>query len=123
MVAGMDKARTTARHFYCRTGWVAIINFCWVNNTRLMTSGFRANCRLVLALLAALYAACAAAEQPRARVSLDFDWKFALGDPASAAAIGFDDSHWRKLNVPHDWSIEGPFVEDSKAGKAGGYAP
>lgn len=25
---------------------------------------------------------------------------------------GFDDSSWRKLNLPHDWGIEGPFVQE-----------
>ena len=32
------------------------------------------------------------------------------GIPPSAA--GFDDSAWRKLDVPHDWGIEGPFRDD-----------
>src|SRR5205823_3546470 len=24
----------------------------------------------------------------------------------------FDDSSWRKLNLPHDWGIEGPFKQE-----------
>jgi beta-galactosidase len=28
------------------------------------------------------------------------------------AAADFDDSAWRKLDVPHDWGIEGPFRDD-----------
>ena len=28
------------------------------------------------------------------------------------AAIEFDDSTWRALNVPHDWGVEGPFRDD-----------
>jgi beta-galactosidase len=28
------------------------------------------------------------------------------------AAPGFDDSAWRRLDVPHDWGIEGPFRDD-----------
>jgi beta-galactosidase len=35
----------------------------------------------------------------------------------------FDDRQWRKLDVPHDWSIEGSFAADNPSGKAGGYAP
>ncbi|HJX91667.1 MAG TPA: beta-galactosidase GalB, partial [Pyrinomonadaceae bacterium] len=31
-----------------------------------------------------------------------------------------DDSQWRTLNVPHDWSIEGAFDEKSPAGTGGG---
>ncbi|MCX7006985.1 MAG: hypothetical protein NTY53_07005, partial [Kiritimatiellaeota bacterium] len=33
----------------------------------------------------------------------------ASGTPSAAA---FDDSAWRKLTVPHDWGIEGPFRDD-----------
>jgi beta-galactosidase len=38
------------------------------------------------------------------------DWRFHRGDPEGgevrAEAPGFDDSEWRTLDVPHDWSIE-----------------
>lgn len=34
------------------------------------------------------------------------DWRFFLGDRAGASAAHFDDSQWRTLDVPHDWSIE-----------------
>src|SRR5258708_4616639 len=64
-----------------------------------------------------------AAQRGRERLSLDFDWRFSLGDPTNASSQAFDDSKWRKVNIPHDWSIEGPFSESNKAGKAGGYAP
>jgi hypothetical protein len=33
---------------------------------------------------------------------------------------GFDDAGWRLLDVPHDWSIEGPFGEEHPAGAGGG---
>src|SRR4051794_12093843 len=48
--------------------------------------------------------------------SFDFGWKFALvnrtgitdptGAYAQAASPAYDDSAWRSVNVPHDWSIE-----------------
>ena len=28
------------------------------------------------------------------------------------AQPGFDDSDWRKLNLPHDWGVEGPFKQE-----------
>jgi beta-galactosidase len=31
------------------------------------------------------------------------------GEDVSYVQPGFDDSSWRKLNLPHDWGIEGPF--------------
>jgi beta-galactosidase/beta-glucuronidase len=37
------------------------------------------------------------------------DWKFQLGDVSDAQQPDFNDSGWRKLNLPHDWSIEGKF--------------
>lgn len=37
---------------------------------------------------------------------VDENWRFRLGDPAGAQAREFDDSDWRVLDLPHDWSIE-----------------
>jgi len=38
--------------------------------------------------------------------SFDFGWHFIKGDPSGADAPTFDDSKWRVLDLPHDWSIE-----------------
>ena len=46
------------------------------------------------------------------RASFNDHWLFLKGDAADAANSAFDDSSWRKLDLPHDWAIEGPF--DSK---------
>ena len=54
---------------------------------------------------------------------MDFGWRFTLGDPPNAEKPTFDDTAWRQLNVPHDWSIEGPWSKDNPSGSAGGYAP
>ena len=72
----------------------------------------------------------------RERLLLDYGWRFALGnandpdkdfgfgklrgtgtfaksgDPGGPAGPRFDDSAWRKLDVPHDWAVELPFVND-----------
>ena len=55
--------------------------------------------------------------------SFDADWKFHKGDAAGAEQPGFDDSQWRKLDLPHDWSIEGPFAQTNKTGGAGAWLP
>ncbi len=34
------------------------------------------------------------------------DWRFHRGDATGAEVAGFNDSAWRRLDVPHDWSIE-----------------
>ena len=59
------------------------------------------------------------------RSTLNFgkDWKFQLGEVAGAEAVKFDDSAWRKLNVPHDWSIEGEFSDKNPATVGGGALP
>ncbi|WP_341676400.1 glycoside hydrolase family 2 TIM barrel-domain containing protein [Niveibacterium sp. SC-1] len=40
--------------------------------------------------------------------SFDEDWKFYKGSLGAdqASLVGFDDSGWRRLDLPHDWSIE-----------------
>ena len=51
------------------------------------------------------------------RVTEDFNanWKFSLGDSPDRREIQYDDSRWRKLNLPHDWSIEGDYTPDFPA--------
>lgn len=51
------------------------------------------------------------------------DWKFSLGDPARAGEKDFDDAGWRKLDLPHDWSIEGAPDRQNASNAAGGYFP
>lgn len=38
---------------------------------------------------------------------IDDQWHFYLGDEKEAAKVDYDDSKWRTLDLPHDWSIEG----------------
>ncbi len=62
-------------------------------------------------------------EQPVGNTLQDFnfDWKFYKGDIAGGQNIPFDDSGWRTLDLPHDWSIEGPFSKDNYS--CTGYLP
>src|ERR1017187_4417026 len=64
-----------------------------------------------------------AGEPVRQTQSFDNAWKFNSGDAPGAAQPQFDDRAWRKLDVPHDWSIEGPFSETNRTGGAGGFLP
>jgi beta-galactosidase len=84
-----------------------------------------------------------AALAPREQLLFDFDWKFQFGhgtDPARDLGFGysqgdfaktgefefskakFDDSKWRRLNLPHDWAVELPFVHDDVQ-QSHGYKP
>lgn len=47
--------------------------------------------------------------QPRQVIGFNKHWTFFLGDNEKAKAPRFDDSQWRTLDLPHDWSIEGEF--------------
>lgn len=84
--------------------------------------------RLFLFSLVACGGAAQAADAPvRERIAFNAGWRFNLGDPAGgpqaptdadirnglpAAQAGYDDAAWRRLNLPHDWGIEGPFRQE-----------
>jgi len=53
----------------------------------------------------------------------DDSWKFFLGDIPEARSKDFKDEGWRKLNLPHDWSIEGNISPKNPTGGDGGYFP
>jgi beta-galactosidase len=79
------------------------------------------NLLIFITILTGLYAC---SDEP-ARTSLSFnpEWKFSLTDDSLASQHDFDDSGWRVLNLPHDWSIEGQFSKDHPATTAGGALP
>jgi beta-galactosidase len=69
---------------------------------------------------AALVSAMHAQSEPispvaRIRESFDFGWKFLKGDSPGAQQPELSDSAWRTVDLPHDWSIEGPYSEQEKA--------
>jgi beta-galactosidase len=59
----------------------------------------------------------------RIRDNFDFGWKFQRGDFPQAAKTDFADGDWRSLDLPHDWSIEGPFDEREPSSNCGAYLP
>jgi beta-galactosidase len=59
----------------------------------------------------------------RTRETIDFGWKFFKGDVPGAQARAFASTTWRDVDLPHDWSIEGPFSETEPTGGPGGYLP
>ncbi len=63
--------------------------------------------------------------------NFDSKWKFSRGDITGASQPDFNDSGWRELDLPHDWSVEflpdqesdsvtGPFTRNSAGGTATG---
>ncbi|HMO85204.1 MAG TPA: hypothetical protein PKC18_09825, partial [Lacipirellulaceae bacterium] len=59
----------------------------------------------------------------RERRLLDDGWRFSQGDDREASQREFDDSQWRQVRLPHDWSIEGVPHIDAPSGSGGGYLP
>ena len=46
---------------------------------------------------------------------LEKGWRFTREDSAEFSRVGFDDSKWQSVTVPHDWAIYGPFsIENDK---------
>lgn len=88
-----------------------------------------------------MLACISAGAATRERLSLDRGWLFHQGDIVEPPIVGheesysnakagnasgaagneYDDSDWRRLNLPHDWAVEGPF--DPKANVSQGYRP
>lgn len=73
--------------------------------------------------LTILTVAVAPASAQRQRLSMDPGWRFVLGDPAGAERTNFDDQRWRRLDLPHDWSIEGAPQQDAPGGGRVGFFP
>lgn len=57
-------------------------------------------------LLAAILAGCGKDLKSSRIVSFDEQWLFHYGDVEDGEKVTLDDSQWRKLDVPHDWTIE-----------------
>ncbi|MBR4069915.1 MAG: glycoside hydrolase family 2, partial [Bacteroidaceae bacterium] len=66
---------------------------------------------------------CDTTTTTRTRESFDNDWLFMLSDAEGAETVEYDDTEWRKLNLPHDWAIEGDFSAENPSGYAGGALP
>ncbi len=69
--------------------------------------------------------ALAIAQNVQVRVINNFDknWTFIQEDVNDAYKSEFNDSKWRKLDVPHDWSIEGAYDKANPTARGGGYLP
>ena len=55
------------------------------------------------------------------QINLNTDWHFHLGDVPDADFMGYDDSGWRTVTLPHDWAVEHPFDRCNASGT--GYLP
>ena len=79
------------------------------------------NLSAALCFACVVSASSAPAPSPREIIPFDTGWHFHLGDDPAARQPGFDDTSWRTLDVPHDWSIEGPVNPPPEGEGNGGY--
>lgn len=88
---------------------------------------------LVAAFLWGFFTPAKAQSLSSGNIPFNSEWRFFRGDTTGAEQPGFDDSHWRILDIPHDWSIEdlpnqaahniiGPFDRKSVGATSTGYA-
>ena len=80
-------------------------------------------CLLMITLAALCHPHGMANPRPGNTINFGRDWRFNLGDVTNGQAPDLDDSKWRALNLPHDWSIEGEFSKENPAGFGGGALP
>ena len=88
---------------------------------------------LVVFIFSSLNQSKAQKSNSRIQQPFDLDWSFKKDTiPSGPEKPTFDDSQWRKVDVPHDWSIEdlpnqkegsvmGPFSKESIGGHHTGY--
>ncbi len=79
--------------------------------------------RNYIQLLCLLFISFASSAQVRKTIDFNKDWKFFLGNDSLAYEEVHDDSKWRKLSLPHDWSIESDFKKEAPATNQGGSLP
>ncbi len=77
----------------------------------------------ILLLISTILLSCTTQDKVRNTADFTDNWKFCLGDDSLAYNIQYDDSKWRTLNLPHDWSIEADFSSDNPATPGGGALP
>lgn len=71
---------------------------------------------LIIGLLFQIGVCVSSVAAGRERISFNKGWRFDLSDQAGAEHPDYDDSSWRLLDLPHDWSIEGDFSADNPSG-------
>lgn len=79
--------------------------------------------RIIFQCILLLAIAATANAQQRIKENFDNNWKFILDSVNNYFGTNVNDASWRKLNLPHDWSIEGTFSKDNPATPGGGALP
>lgn len=80
--------------------------------------------RLLYVLLIVFWRAMPlASAEPPCETTLITGWRFHQGEAWGAELEDFEDSNWKPVMLPHDWSIPGPVDASAPAAGHGGYFP
>src|ERR1035437_8107809 len=77
---------------------------------------FRLKNVLLVGVLLGLLPAARAGTRSGQRQPFDVGWKFNPADSPDAQSVSFDDTAWRPVELPHDWSIEGASSATNRTG-------
>ena len=66
---------------------------------------------------------CSITAQARQHQNFDAGWLFVLADSVQMSRPEYNDRHWRRLDLPHDWAVEGDFMASNPSGAGGGALP
>ena len=65
--------------------------------------------RLIILFIAAIGIVMPLSAQVRTEQLLEKGWRFTREDCEEFSRVGYDDSQWQSVTIPHDWAIYGPF--------------
>ena len=75
-------------------------------------------------LLVIYFASCTIpTKSDREKELITSGWKFSLSSDSTSVQPDFNDTQWRTLDLPHDWSVEGEFSDKNPAMVGGGALP
>jgi len=83
--------------------------------------------KFVILIIVTVTVACGSRVQAQTiqnrSIAFDMGWRFSRDSVVNAEQPTFNDSKWRGLDLPHDWSIEGAVNPKNPTGGGGGYFP
>jgi len=75
-----------------------------------------------LMFLLAIVTSCQSKQMAQRETNFNKEWKFNLDSVTDAYLADYNDSDWKAVNLPHDWSVEFPFDTVNAEGCTG-YLP
>lgn len=78
---------------------------------------------LILLLTILFLAGCHNKQPQNTKDLFDFNWKFTKGEAIGAENPDFQDQKWLNVDLPHDYSIEGPFSKKNTSFSRGAWLP